>query len=49
VATALGAALGPILAAQVVAITGGYQFVWLAAFVLTAVASLAILPVKGAR
>lgn len=48
-ATLLGQALGPVLAAQVLAITGGYEFVWVTAFVLSAVAAVAILPVKGAR
>lgn len=45
----LGQALGPILAAQVVVITGGYQAIWLIALVLVGIAAVAIIPVKGAR
>ncbi|MEN2742849.1 MFS transporter [Microbacterium sp. X-17] len=45
----LGQALGPILAAQIVALTGGYGLIWVAAFVLVAIAGIAIIPVKGAR
>lgn len=44
----LGQALGPILAGQIVALTGGYQFIWLAALVLVAIAGVVILPVKKA-
>ena len=46
--TNLGQALGPILAAQVLAITGGYQGIWVAALVLVAAAAVVILPVKKA-
>ena len=49
VATLLGQALGPVLAGEAVAITGGYLTVWISALVLSAIAGLAILPVKGAR
>jgi MFS family permease len=49
VATNLGQALGPILAAQVVVLTGGYQMVWASALILVLVAAFAIIPVKGAR
>lgn len=45
----LGQALGPVAAAQVVALTGGYRAVWLVALVLIAVAAFAIIPVKRAR
>jgi MFS family permease len=45
----LGQALGPIIAAQVVVITGGYQAIWIVAVVLVAIAGLAIIPVKTAR
>lgn len=45
----LGQALGPIVAAQVVVITGGYQAIWFVALVLVAVAAVAIVPVKTAR
>lgn len=48
-ATNVGQALGPILAAQVVAISGSYFLVWPIAFVLVALAAVSILPVKGAR
>lgn len=51
VATNLGQSLAPVLAAQVVLITGGYQMVWAAALVLVALATLTIAPVRerGAR
>jgi MFS family permease len=49
IATNIGQALGPILAAQVVAITGSYQLVWPLAAVLAGLAAFTILPVKGAR
>lgn len=42
----LGQALGPILAGVVVAATGGYLGVWVAALVLVAFAAVAILPVR---
>lgn len=45
----LGQALGPVLAGTIVAITGGYQFIWLFAAVLVVISAVAILPVKGAR
>ncbi|GAA3384021.1 MFS transporter [Cryptosporangium minutisporangium] len=45
----LGQALGPVLAGQIVALTGGYRGVWAIAAVLTAVAALAIFQVRGAR
>lgn len=45
----LGQALGPIVAGTVVAVTGGYLGVWLAAFVLVILAAVAILPLKGVR
>ncbi|BEL05871.1 hypothetical protein Q0Z83_040620 [Actinoplanes sichuanensis] len=45
----LGQALGPVMAGQVVALTGGYRAVWMVALVLTGVAALAILRVRGAR
>ena len=48
-ATNVGQALGPILAAQVVAISGSYFLVWPIAFVLVGIAAVAILPVRGAR
>lgn len=47
--TNLGQALGPLLAGAVVALTGGYLGVWIAAGVLVIFAALAILPVRGAR
>lgn len=48
-ATNAGQALGPMLAGQIVALTGSYQLVWPLAFVLVAVAAVAIIPVKGAK
>jgi len=45
----LGQALGPILAGAVVAVTGGYLGVWLAAFVLVVLAAVAIAPLKGVK
>jgi len=45
----LGQALGPILAGAVVATTGGYVGVWIAAFGLVLLAGVAIFPLKGIR
>jgi MFS family permease len=45
----LGQALGPVVAGQVVALTGGYRMVWLVALVLILVAAVAIVPVKRVR
>jgi predicted MFS family arabinose efflux permease len=45
----LGQALGPMLAGAVVAVTGGYLGVWLAAFVLVVLAAVAIAPLKGVK
>ncbi|WP_157751091.1 MFS transporter [Actinoplanes derwentensis] len=45
----LGQALGPVLAGQVVALTGGYRGVWAVATVLTAIAAIAILRVRTAK
>jgi hypothetical protein len=44
-----GQALGPVLAGQIVALTGNYGLVWPVAAGLVAVAGFAILPVKKAR
>jgi MFS family permease len=44
-----GQALGPVLAGQIVALTGNYGLVWPVAAGLVAVAGLAILPVRKAR
>lgn len=49
VAMNLGQALAPALAAVVVAVTGGYQLVWVAALVLVALATLTIAPIKEKR
>jgi MFS family permease len=49
VATTVGQALAPLLAAQVVALTGGYRLVWVVALVLVLVAAAVIVPVKRAR
>lgn len=45
----LGQALGPILAGAVVAVTGGYLGIWVAAFVLVLLGAVAILPLKGIK
>jgi MFS family permease len=45
----LGQVLGPILAGAVVLVTGGYLGIWVCAFVLTALAAVAIVPVRGVR
>lgn len=45
----LGQALAPIIAAQVVVITGAYAGIWAVAAALVVVAALAIIPVKGTR
>jgi MFS family permease len=45
----LGQALGPVLAGQVVALTGGYRAVWGVAAVLTAIAAVGILRVRNAQ
>ncbi|MHA6523611.1 MFS transporter [Tessaracoccus sp. G1721] len=45
----LGQALGPLLAGQLVAFTGGYSGVWIMGAVIVTIAAVAILPVKRAR
>lgn len=45
----LGQALGPVLAGQIVALSGGYGLIWVGAFVLVGVSAFVILPVKNAR
>ncbi|GAA2971462.1 MFS family permease [Microbacterium terrae] len=45
----LGQALGPILAGTVVAVTGSYLGVWVAAFVLVILAAVVIFPLKGVK
>lgn len=45
----LGQALGPILAGVVVAITGGYVGVWIAAGVLVLLAAVALFPLRGVK
>ncbi|WP_349865902.1 MFS transporter [Leifsonia sp. WHRI 6310E] len=45
----LGQALGPILAGAVVAMTGGYVGVWIAAFGLVLLAGVALVPLKGIK
>lgn len=45
----LGQALGPILAGTVVAVSGGYVGVWIAAGVLVAGAGIALLPLRGVK
>jgi MFS family permease len=49
VATNLGQSLAPVLAAQVVLITGGYRMVWAAALLLVGAAALTIWPVREGR
>lgn len=48
-ATNLGQSLAPLVAAQVVVVTGGYSGVWIIAAVLVALAALSIFRVKSAR
>lgn len=48
-ASNLGQAIGPIVAAGVLAATGGYRMIWLTALVLTVVAAFAVMPVKRAK
>lgn len=45
----LGQAIGPIVAGQVVAFTGGYRMVWLVAFVVVVIAAVAVVPIRRAR
>jgi len=45
----LGQALGPILAGAVVAITGGYVGIWIAAGVLVLLGAVALAPLKGVK
>lgn len=49
IATSLGTALGPMMAAGVLSITGRYEFVWVLSIVLVGVAAVAILRVRGVR
>lgn len=44
-----GQAIGPIVAAQLVAFTGGYTSVWVAASIIVLIAAFAIVPVKRAQ
>jgi len=48
-ASGIGSVIGPLLAGQVVALTGGYRMVWLVALLLVLVAAFIIVPVKRAR
>ena len=45
----LGQALGPILAGQIVALTGSYGIVWAVALVVVLISAVVIVPVKRAR
>jgi MFS family permease len=45
----LGQALGPILAGAVVAVTGGYVGIWVAAGVLVLLGGVALFPLKGVK
>lgn len=45
----LGQAIGPGVAGAVLALTGGYRMIWLAAFLLVMIAAVAVIPVKRAR
>jgi MFS family permease len=45
----LGQAIGPIAAGIVVSMTGGYLGVWITGVVVVALATIAILPVRGVR
>jgi MFS family permease len=46
VATWIGQALSPLLAAQIVALTGGYRMIWIVAITLVLIAAVAIIPVR---
>lgn len=48
-AISVGQALGPIVAGQVVALTGGYRMVWVVALVVVLISAIVIVPVKRAR
>jgi len=48
VATTLGMTLGPIVAGQLVALTGSYQLVWIAGAVIVAFAAYLVVPVRRA-
>ncbi|GHO64116.1 hypothetical protein KSC_030080 [Ktedonobacter sp. SOSP1-52] len=48
-ATNFGQILGPLLAAQVVALTGSYGMIWTIAAVLVIISAVVILPVKRVR
>lgn len=49
IAQGVGNAAAPLLAAQVVAVTGGYRMVWAFALVAVLASVLALLPVRDAR
>lgn len=49
IATNLGQTLGPLVAGAVVTITGAYGGVWVVGFILVALASVAVLPLRGIR
>ncbi|RAK26210.1 hypothetical protein B0I29_12842 [Actinoplanes lutulentus] len=48
-ASGAGAALAPLLASSIVAISGGYALIWPVAAGLAAVAGIVVLRVRGAR
>jgi MFS family permease len=48
-ANSIGQALGPLLAAEIVTLTGGYRMIWVVGLVLVLVAAVVIVPVKRAR
>ncbi|WP_344969282.1 hypothetical protein [Streptosporangium fragile] len=45
----LGGAIGPVLAGQVVGLTGGYSMVWVMAVLVALVATVAIVPAKKVK
>jgi MFS family permease len=49
VATNLGQAIAPLVAGQIVAITGSYSLVWIASTVIVLIAAVAIVPIKSVR
>lgn len=44
-----GQAIGPVVGGWIVAVSGGYQMVWIAAVFIVLIAAFAILPVKRAK
>ncbi|MDQ0614000.1 MFS family permease [Microbacterium sp. W4I4] len=49
VATNLGQAIAPLVAGQIVAISGSYALVWVASIIVVLIAAVAIVPVRSVR